>query len=272
MVGSSGKRGSMGSAMNALGAIATGVLPMRRRRVARALPTRRGRLAGGLPMRRRRVPAALPMRRGRASAALAMRRSTRLPLTGGPWRPRRAGLGLPFAALGAAATYFLDPRNGARRRSAVAQRLRGGAASAQDTAGQATAGAGALAARAQNPQSEQRPVEDDATLARKVETEIFRGDVPRGDIVVNAEHGRVVLRGEVADPDLATSLEAEARAIPGVRDVENLLHAPGDPAPPSAPAGDAEVRDQAEKPRQRSRFARSRATAPAPGADGDPAP
>jgi osmotically-inducible protein OsmY len=44
----------------------------------------------------------------------------------------------------------------------------------------------------------ERPREqpDDAALARKVETELFRdADVPKGDINVNAEDGVVFLRG-----------------------------------------------------------------------------
>ena len=51
---------------------------------------------------------------------------------------------------------------------------------------------------------------DDVTLARKVETEIFRdADVPKGQINVNAENGVVVLRGEVEEPELIRDLEAE---------------------------------------------------------------
>jgi osmotically-inducible protein OsmY len=73
---------------------------------------------------------------------------------------------------------------------------------------------------------------DDATLAHKVETELFRDpDVPKGDINVNAEKGVVYLRGQVADEGLAETLGKSARKIQGVREVENLLHTPGTPAP-----------------------------------------
>jgi osmotically-inducible protein OsmY len=41
----------------------------------------------------------------------------------------------------------------------------------------------------------------------------------------------VVLRGEVADSAMSERLEHGARAIPGVWEVENLLHLPGEPAP-----------------------------------------
>jgi osmotically-inducible protein OsmY len=73
---------------------------------------------------------------------------------------------------------------------------------------------------------------DDVTLARKVETEIFRSaEVPKGQINVNAENGVVVLRGEVEEPKLIRDLEEKTRNVQGVQEVENLLHTPGTPAP-----------------------------------------
>jgi hypothetical protein len=73
---------------------------------------------------------------------------------------------------------------------------------------------------------------DDVTLARKVETEIFRSaGAPKGKVDVNAVDGVVWLRGEVKRPEQIKALEAKARAIPEVRDVENLLHLPKTPAP-----------------------------------------
>ncbi len=73
---------------------------------------------------------------------------------------------------------------------------------------------------------------DDVTLARKVETEIFRdAEVPKGQINVNAENGVVVLRGEVEEPELIRDLEAKTRNVQGVQEVENLLHTPGTPVP-----------------------------------------
>jgi len=75
---------------------------------------------------------------------------------------------------------------------------------------------------------------DDATLVDKVESAIFRDPaVPKGRININAERGRVVLRGEVDQSEQISALEAAARQVPGVKDVENLLHLPGTPAPQS---------------------------------------
>jgi osmotically-inducible protein OsmY len=77
---------------------------------------------------------------------------------------------------------------------------------------------------------------DDVTLTRKVETEIFRPpDAPKDKVSVNAVDGVVELRGEV-DHGTAEKLVHAARGVEGVRDVVNLLHPPGTPAPHSAPA------------------------------------
>jgi hypothetical protein len=76
---------------------------------------------------------------------------------------------------------------------------------------------------------------DDVTLARKVETEIFRGaDSPKGTVDVNVVDGVVWLRGQVERPERIKRLEAQVASIPEVRGVENLLHLPKTPAPTRA--------------------------------------
>jgi len=140
------------------------------------------------------------------------------------------------AAVGAALAYFYDPKNGNRRRSMTRDRL---LAFFRRTGSQA--GRAGEAAKSQAYGVRQKAVHlregtndqpDDATLAHKVETELFRdADVPKGDINVNAENGVVYLRGEVADESLVEALGKSARKIQGVREVENLLHTPGTPAP-----------------------------------------
>jgi hypothetical protein len=77
-----------------------------------------------------------------------------------------------------------------------------------------------------------KPQPDDATLAHKVESIIFRdASVPKGQISVNAEDGVVWLRGEVPDETMLTALVERTREIAGVRRVESLLHLPGQEAP-----------------------------------------
>jgi osmotically-inducible protein OsmY len=146
---------------------------------------------------------------------------------------------LGFGAAIAALTWFFDPQNGARRRSMTRDRLlallRQGGRKAERAGRSVTAEAHGLKQKATHLKEEEKPQPDDITLARKVETEIFRGaEVPKGKINVNAEDGVIFLRGEIDDVDMIDELEKAARKVQGVRQVENLLHAPGGPAPASA--------------------------------------
>lgn len=88
---------------------------------------------------------------------------------------------------------------------------------------------------------------DDATLVRKVESEIFRAaDAPKGKVSVSAVDGVVELRGEVEIEHIA-ALGKAARDVDGVRDVRNLLHVPGTPAPHAPPSDPDDVRARAAK-------------------------
>jgi osmotically-inducible protein OsmY len=72
---------------------------------------------------------------------------------------------------------------------------------------------------------------NDPALARKVESEVFRDDaIPKGPISVNAEYGVIYFRGEVPTQEVMDELTTRARAVDGVRAVENLTHLPGEPA------------------------------------------
>ncbi len=77
----------------------------------------------------------------------------------------------------------------------------------------------------QQQQRRPKPGMNDVTLARKVETELFRSPrSPKATVDVNVVEGVVQLRGTVKTPNMLKTLEARARAIPEVRDVDNLLH------------------------------------------------
>ena len=135
-------------------------------------------------------------------------------------------------AIGAAIAYFFDPDNGRRRRKEVVKR----SAKKFRQAGQQAQGVGAQATglkeKATHLKEQQKPQPDDVTLARKVESEIFRdADVPKGKINVNVEDGVVYLRGEIEERDLIKDLEKQAKNVQGVLAVENLLHVPGEEAP-----------------------------------------
>jgi len=74
--------------------------------------------------------------------------------------------------------------------------------------------------------------DDDTTLTHKVESELFRdAHEAKGHVSVNTANGVVQLRGEVERRELIDELVERARSIEGVRNVENLLHLPGEEAP-----------------------------------------
>ena len=141
---------------------------------------------------------------------------------------------LGFGAAVAAATWFFDPQHGARRRNMARDRFlaffRQGGRRAE-RAGRAVASeAYGLKQKATHLREEKKEL-DDVTLARKVETELFRpADAPKGQVNVNVEDGIVYLRGEVEQPEIIHDLEDRARKVQGVRVVQNLLHLPGTPA------------------------------------------
>lgn len=152
----------------------------------------------------------------------------------GPLFPAVAGL-----SAGLALAYFLDPARGRRRRKLLVQRGGGVVRRASRKARRETRYTASrvvgTARRAAHPRARQAPPADDVTLAHKVETQIFRpADSPKATVNVNAVDGVVFLRGVARTPEEIAELERRVRAIPGVREVENLLHLPGTP-PPAAP-------------------------------------
>jgi osmotically-inducible protein OsmY len=152
-------------------------------------------------------------------------------------RARRAGAVAGAFALGALTEYFLDPRGGRRRRHTARDRtlatLRRTERRAALRARRAESRAVGGVRRTMAGRRTREPL-DDATLAHKVESELFRR-VPKGHIDINCENGVVFLRGVVERLDDIERIEAAALAIAGVTDVENLLHLPGTPAPQSRP-------------------------------------
>jgi hypothetical protein len=144
-------------------------------------------------------------------------------------------------ALGALLGYFLDRKAGRRRRHTArdraVSRLRRGERRAAVRARRAASHALGIVRRtvsAARP-GEREPL-DDVTLARKVESELYRrASVPKGRISINAEDGIVFLRGVIDRQEDIERVAIAARKIEGVRAVENLIHLPGTPAPSSRP-------------------------------------
>ena len=146
---------------------------------------------------------------------------------------------LGLAGVVAGLTYFFDPDQGNRRRKMLVQRAGGffrrGVRTGEHAGRAVGAQASAVTAKVTHMREEEKDL-DDVTLARKVESEIFRAeDAPKGQVDVNVVDGVVYLRGEVGE-DMIKDLEGAARKVSGVKGVENLLHAPGTAAP-TAPEG-----------------------------------
>ena len=122
---------------------------------------------------------------------------------------------LRYMGLGALIAYFFDPESGNRRRALARDRIpalfRRGSRQVEQAGRAAAAEAYGAKQKVKHRKEEEKPQPDDVTLARKVETEIFRG--------------------EVGEPTMIKDLEKRTRKVQGVKEVENLLHVPGSPTP-----------------------------------------
>ncbi len=138
--------------------------------------------------------------------------------------------------VGALLMFFFDPKQGNRRRKMFVDRtaafFRRGWRKSERAGRVVAAEAYGVTQKVTHLREEPKEQPDDTTLARKVETEIFReADAPKGQVSVNAVDGVVYLRGEVERPEIIEELVERTRKVQGVKDVENLLHLPGTPAP-----------------------------------------
>jgi hypothetical protein len=135
-------------------------------------------------------------------------------------------IGLVGTAIGIVWGRLFDPSSGRRRRAMIRDRTGAYLRRGGRKAGRLGSYVRGFAKRATHLREEPKDY-DDATLADKIKSEIFRpADVPKGQININVQNGLVQLRGEIPQPELIQELEAQVRRIHGVRDVENLLHPP----------------------------------------------
>lgn len=129
--------------------------------------------------------------------------------------------GAAVAAFGA----WFDKRRRRMARDRAASAVRHGADAAARKADHAS-GVAKGAAHSVRPQPDRDY--DDTTLARKVETEIFRpADAPKGSVNVSVHQGVVELRGTVPRDDQATQLVSAAEKVAGVKEVRSLLQTAG---------------------------------------------
>jgi osmotically-inducible protein OsmY len=153
---------------------------------------------------------------------------------------RRTPVFAAAAAVGAGVEYLLDPVDGKRRRKTlrdqavarVRRLARGGGQQARYAQGKVQGAVHEARSGSSTAATTSRTLDDDQTLADRVQTEIFRRPgAPKGEVNVAVVDGIVHLRGEVSDGSEIERLVEDARTVPGVRAVENLLHVPGVPAP-----------------------------------------
>ena len=144
---------------------------------------------------------------------------------------------LTATALGAGIAYLFDPNSGAQRRSVLLDKLGSKARTGAGSLAGAARGAGAKAGGAvAAAKSDETPPPNDQALAEKVKSEVL-GDpeVPKDRISIDVSDGIVALRGEVDDREVMQTVDAKVRAVTGVRDVQNLLHLPGETPPNLSP-------------------------------------
>ena len=140
-------------------------------------------------------------------------------------------------AIGFGLAYFFDPNSGAQRRSVFLDKLN---SQARTGAGTVTGVAKSVGAKAGGTvasiKSEETMPPNDETLKAKVESEVLgQPDVPKDRISIDVSDGIVALRGEVENREIMQAVDAKVREVTGVREIQNLLHLPGEQPPNLSP-------------------------------------
>jgi hypothetical protein len=133
-------------------------------------------------------------------------------------------------------TMLWDPRQGRRRRAMMRDqgmaRMRRLGRGLNSMWRGAAADAYGVSHRIVHLVPRETDIADDETLRQRVESQLFRDrHIPKGNLVISAEHGTLILRGELDSAADISHIEDRVRRIPGVRAVQNLLHPRGTPAP-----------------------------------------
>jgi osmotically-inducible protein OsmY len=136
------------------------------------------------------------------------------------------------AAIGATVSYLLDPDRGQARRTELEQQAGRIAREAADTT-RASVEDGAQravgAVKEATPEVEQPA---DAVVLERVRSDAIGPSSARNSgIVTTIDHGVVAVRGQVESDEQRRDLFGRIQAVDGVRDVEDLTHLPGEPAP-----------------------------------------
>jgi osmotically-inducible protein OsmY len=141
-------------------------------------------------------------------------------------------IGVVAGATGALIAYLTDPQRGKARR---AQLVDQGAAAVRNASREAERALRVVTSTAEGKLEaatkggSRVAATDDVTLRDRAESILFRDPkVPKGSINISAERGIIVLRGEVPNARMRTSLERKAEKIEGVWGVNSMLHLPGE--------------------------------------------
>jgi hyperosmotically inducible protein len=151
-------------------------------------------------------------------------------------------------AVGAAIAYFFDPVSGKGRRSRLRDQ---GMSRARHVVGDAERRTRYLANVAQGRVTElvmpgpDNKTPDDATLAQRIQSEVFgRTEVPKDRVSLDVVDGVATLRGELDSREEIQDITTRVAQVPGVVDVEVLMHLPGEPSPNKEEALQASRRAQ----------------------------
>jgi hypothetical protein len=145
---------------------------------------------------------------------------------------------LVWTSAGAALAYLWDPELGKSRRARVKDQLAARARrTGRDVARKARYVGSTVEGKLERvARAGGTPPADDRTLVDKVKSEVLGRTAFAGhQVLVEAADGVVTLRGEL-DRSLTNELEKAVRGVPGVREVTNLVHPPGEPAPNKEPS------------------------------------
>lgn len=142
---------------------------------------------------------------------------------------------------GAGAMYFLDPDRGRRRRSLIRDQMVHGAHELEEFGGATASRVRDLGNRARGVIHEARArlhteMADDPILEARVRTELGRLSSNPAWIEVSADHGRVVLTGQVLPHELNRVAEGITR-VRGVQELVNRLKTSTGPARSTGPQG-----------------------------------
>jgi hypothetical protein len=163
-------------------------------------------------------------------------------------RPIRAARMVGFAgaatALGAGVMYLLDPILGRRRRAVLRDRsaavLRRTARRTERWGRRLQSDAAGWATHLRHLRVGDNPAPNDEALADRVRSQVLRDPAYHGRLNLNAQHGVVVLRGQLDREEQIRALVEATRRVAGVRDVRSYLHLPDVPPPNKQQALDTE--------------------------------